>query len=126
MIGTDTPEMVKPNTPPQPNDKEASEYTKQRSTCYNFSKGGVTMSITQTAERQELHQTIDALPDDSVIAMLGLLKSLQSSTGRFDTDDGLLPHIPNAETIAAIREGREGKREKVTIDQIMAELNAGN
>ena len=84
------------------------------------------MPLTQTAERQELHQTIDALPDDSVIAMLELLKSLRPNTGRFDTDDGFPPHIPNAETIAAIREGREGKREKATIDQIMAELNAGN
>ena len=42
------------------------------------------------------------------------------------SDDGYLPHIPNAETAAAIREGRSGDREKVTIDQIIAELNAGN
>ena len=67
------------------------------------------MSI-QTAERRELHKMIDTLPDEGVAAAL----------------DGYLPHIPNAETAAAIREGRAGNREKVTIDQIMAELNAGN
>ena len=77
--------------------------------------------ITQTAERQELYEMIDTLPDDSVIAMRDLIRSLRPST-----DDGYLPHIPNAATAAAIREGRAGKREKTTIDQIMAELNAGN
>ncbi len=84
------------------------------------------MSLTKTAERQELHQTIDLLPDDSIIAMLGFLKSLRLNAGPLDKDDGFLPHIPNAKTAAAIQEGRAGKREKVTIDQIMAELNAGN
>ena len=61
---------------------------------------------TQTAERQELYKMIDALPDDSVIAMRDLIRSLRPST-----DDGYLPHIPNAETAAAIREGRAGKVE---------------
>ena len=36
------------------------------------------------------------------------------------------PEIPNAETREAMAELRAGKGEKVTIDQIMAELNAGN
>ena len=76
---------------------------------------------TQTTERQELQRVIDTLPDDRVVAALGLIMELWQPN-----DDGYLPHIPNAETATAIREGRAGKREKVTIDQIMAELNAGN
>ena len=42
---------------------------------------------THTAERQELHQTIDALPDDSVTAMLGFIKSLQSHAAPTASDD---------------------------------------
>jgi hypothetical protein len=80
--------------------------------------------LTHIAERQELHRVIDALPDDTVMDMLDIAKSLYPHEAR--TDDGCLPHIPNAETAAAIREGRTGNREKVTIEQIMAELNAGN
>ena len=76
--------------------------------------------LTQTTERQELHRMIDTLTDDRVVAALELIRELRRP------DDGYLPHIPNAETAAAIREGRAGNREKVTIDQIMAELNAGN
>ena len=77
---------------------------------------------TQMAERQELQRVIDTLPDDRVVAALDLIRRLR----RPNDDDDYLPHIPNAETAAAIREGRAGNREKVTIDQIMAELNAGN
>ena len=73
---------------------------------------------TQTAERQELLQTINALPDDSVIAMLNLIKSLQVN------DDGFPPHIPNAETAAAIREGRAGKvKSAKTIEEFFAEMH---
>ena len=75
--------------------------------------------LTHTTERQELYRIIDTLPDDGVAAALELIRELRQS------NDGYLPHIPNAETAAAIREGRAGNREKVTIDQIMAELNAG-
>ena len=77
---------------------------------------------TQTVERQELQRVIDTLPDDRVVAALDLIMGLR----RPNDDDGYLPHIPNAETAAAIREGRAGNREKATIGQIMAELNAGN
>jgi len=73
----------------------------------------------QTAERQELQRMINILLDESIIAILNLIRSLQPNTN----DDGFGPHIPNAETAAAIREGRASNREKVTIDQIMAELN---
>ena len=68
---------------------------------------------TQTAERQALHRVIDALPDDRVIVTLDFVNNLRDEQ-------------PNAETRAAMAELRAGKGEKVTIDQIMAELNAGN
>ena len=56
---------------------------------------------------------INTLPDDRVVIMLDFAKNLHSE-------------IPNAETWEAMAELRAGKGEKVTIDQIMAELNAGN
>jgi nicotinic acid mononucleotide adenylyltransferase len=68
---------------------------------------------TQTAERQELQRVIDTLPDDRVIVTLDFVNNLRDEQ-------------PNAETRAAMAELRAGKGEKVTIDQIMAELNAGN
>jgi hypothetical protein len=68
---------------------------------------------TQTAERQELYRVIDNLPEDRVILTLDFVR-------------GLCDEQPNAETREAIAELRAGKGEKVTIDQIMAELNARN
>ena len=80
---------------------------------------------TRTAERQELYKVIDALPDDSVAAMLGLIKSLRPNAEAQDNDGFASPplcegrqnlrpgpHIPNAETMAAIEEcrARRGKR----------------
>ena len=54
---------------------------------------------TQTAERQELRQAIEALPEDSVKVMLDFVRSLNNEQ-------------PNAETAAAIEEcrARRGKR----------------
>ena len=69
--------------------------------------------VTQTAERNELRRVIDALPDDRVIVTLDFVRSLRNEQ-------------PNAKTRAAMTELQTGKGEKVTIDQIMAELNAGN
>ena len=53
----------------------------------------------QTAERQELQQAIDALPEDSVMVTLDFVKSLHNEQ-------------PNEETAAAIEEcrARRGKR----------------
>ena len=77
--------------------------------------------ITHTAERQELYKMIDALPDDSVIAMRDLIRSLRPGA-----DDGYLPHIPNAETVAAIEEGRAGKVKRFSsVEALMADLNDG-
>ena len=69
--------------------------------------------LTQTAERQELQRVIDTLPDNRVIVTLDFVKNLRDEQ-------------PNAETRAAMAELRAGKGEKVTIDRIMAELNARN
>ena len=70
---------------------------------------------TQTAERQELHQVIDALPDDGVVAVLDLIKSFRL---------GYLPHIPNAETQEAIAELRAGKGKKFSsMGALMADLH---
>ena len=68
---------------------------------------------TQTAERQELQRVIDMLPDDRLVAAIDLIMGLQRLN---DDEDYYPPHIPNAETAAAIREGRAGNREKVTIN----------
>ena len=77
---------------------------------------------TQTTERQKLHQVIDTLPDDRVTAVLGIIRGL-----RHDTDDGYLPHIPNAETAASIREGRAGKvKSAATLEEFFAEMYKDN
>ena len=81
-----------------------------------------------TAERVELHQTIDTLPDDSVLTMLNLIKSLQSNAQTIQADDdGYPPHIPNAETAAAIRDGRAGKVKSFhSIEALLADLENDN
>ena len=88
---------------------------------YIFTKAVIKM-LTQTAERKELYEAIDTLPDDSVLMTLNFIKNLHLN----DDCDGYGPHIPNAETRAAMAELRAGKGERTTIDQIMAELNAEN
>ena len=65
---------------------------------------------TQTAERQELHQVIDTLPDDRVVVMLDFAKNLHSE-------------IPNAETREAMAELRAGGGETVTMDELKAMLD---
>ena len=79
---------------------------------------------TQTAERQELYKVIDALPDDSVSAVLGLVRSLRLNAEM--QDDDLSHHIPNAETAAAIEEcrSRRGKRASSIGDFFEAMHNA--
>ena len=81
---------------------------------------------TQIAERQELHQTIDMLPDDSVLAILKLIKSLKPSV-KTQQDDGCSQHIPNAETRAAMAELQAGKGKKFSsIEVLMADLHDEN
>jgi hypothetical protein len=73
-------------------------------------RGGKLMT-TATVERKELYRVIEALPDDRLVVALDFVNSLREDQ-------------PNAETVAAIEELRAGKGERVTIEQIMAELNA--
>jgi hypothetical protein len=71
---------------------------------------------TQTAERKELHQVIDALPDHSVMAMLEFVKSL-----RPNVEAALTGIEATRAAIAEIRAGR-GKRFD-SIDALMADLH---
>ena len=48
--------------------------------------------FTQTAERRELHQVIDTLPDDGVIAMLDFSKRLRPHNG--ETAEWIKPIKP--------------------------------
>ena len=56
-------------------------------------KGAEVDMTTRTAERQELYKVLDALPDDSVMTVLDLVRNLCNKQ-------------PNAETVAAIEECR--------------------
>jgi antitoxin component of RelBE/YafQ-DinJ toxin-antitoxin module len=68
---------------------------------------------TQTVERQDLHQAIDALPDEAIAEAARYIESLQE--------------VPNAETIAAIEELRAGKGKKFhSIEALMADLHDEN
>ena len=64
---------------------------------------------TQTTERQELHRVIDMLPENSVLAMLDLIKSLQQNTETVDWVDPIEIGAWNTETLDAIRDIKEGK-----------------
>ena len=82
---------------------------------------------TQMAERQELQRVIDTLPDDSVVIMLDFARNLRTRMETIDIEDGFLPHIPNAETAAAIREGRAGNVKSFSsVDALLADLRNDN
>jgi len=72
---------------------------------------------TQIAERRELLLAIDALPDDSVIAMLNFLKSLQSNTMN-DNDDGFYNPANLRRLDHSIEQLRQGKVVVKTIDEL--------
>ena len=67
--------------------------------------------LTQTAERQELHQVIDTLPDVSITAILDLIRSLRHSEDH-EWVDPIEVGTWNAETLEAIREVEEGRAER--------------
>ena len=67
---------------------------------------------TQTVECQELHQVIDALPDDSVITALELIRGLQSNAETDEWVDPIETGNLNAETLEAIRDVEEGRVER--------------
>ncbi|GHV47117.1 hypothetical protein FACS1894204_10080 [Synergistales bacterium] len=72
---------------------------------------------TATLERNALHQTIDTLSDEAITRLVPYVISLQR-----EYEDAELTGA--AGTRAAIDELRSGKGERVTIEQLMAELNA--
>ena len=82
---------------------------------------------TQTTERRELLQEIEALSNDSVIAILNLIKSLKPITETAQNTDDFSSRTPNAETRAAMAELRTGKGKKFSnIEALMADLHDGN
>jgi hypothetical protein len=105
---------------------------------------------TQTAEisavnKKNLIHNIEQLPDSAIFQIKGYverireeiveseakeeerryqsmaLEDIKAEIAALETEYGT---TPNAETVAAIRELRAGKGERVTIAQIMAEFNA--
>jgi hypothetical protein len=80
---------------------------------------------TQTAERQEVIRLIEGLSDDGVHKLVDYVKSL-AGDAEIAALEAKYGTTPNAETLAAIKELEDGGGEVVTIEQIMAELNADN
>jgi hypothetical protein len=74
---------------------------------------------------QEILRGISALPNESIPKLADYVKQLaeEAEIAALEAKYGM---TPNAETIAAIEELEAGAGEVVTIDEIMAELNAGN
>ena len=74
---------------------------------------------TRAAERQELHQTIDALPDDSVTAMLGFIRSLQPHVAPSAADDDGFYDEANVRWIkGSIEQLKQGKVVVKTIEEL--------
>jgi hypothetical protein len=107
--------------------------------------------LTQTADfiadKQDLIQTIDLLSAREILRVKGYIEriredeilreseekerryqsmSVEEIHAEIDALHEKYGTTPNAETREAMAELRAGKGEKVTIAQIMAELNAGN
>ena len=73
----------------------------------------------QTAERQELHKTIDALPDESVTAMLGFIRSLQLHVAPTAADDDGFYDETNVRWIkGSIEQLKQGKVVVKTIEEL--------
>ena len=95
---------------------------------------GTTANVTLRAEAKQLSiaAAIAALKQETISDVLRRAIEVYIDTYKnilgtaLEGLDGKTPEIPNAETRAAMAELRAGKGEKVTIDQIMAELNARN
>jgi hypothetical protein len=96
------------------------------------------------ADRENLISRIESLPDKFMLQMKGFMESIeeemeleaeeeerryQSMTlGEIEAEVAALKvkygTTPNAETIAAFKEIENGLTEKITIDELKAELNA--
>ena len=74
---------------------------------------------TQTAERKELHRTIDALPNESVTAMLGFIRSLQPHVVSTIADDDGFYDEANVRWIkGSIEQLKQGKVVVKTIEEL--------
>jgi hypothetical protein len=92
----------------------------------------VTTATTEriATERESLMHVIKQLPDGAILQIKGYIdrvreeEELRVIEAEITALEAKYGTTPNAETIAAIEELRAGKGERVTIEQIMAELNA--
>jgi hypothetical protein len=92
-----------------------------------------TATTTATAERQEVHQAIERLSNKAIVQIKGYIDRVREEELELENIKAEIAALeakygttPNAETVEAIEELRAGKGERVTIAQIMAELNAGH
>ncbi|MDR3333088.1 MAG: hypothetical protein LBT08_10720 [Synergistaceae bacterium] len=78
---------------------------------------------THTINRQEIHQTIDALPDTVMgkLAEYVLWLTEEQEIAELEAKYGT---TPNAETIAAMKDAEAGIGESVTLEEIRARCNA--
>ena len=75
--------------------------------------------FTQTAERQELRQVINTLPDDSVAAILDLIRSLRrSSEAPTDVDDKFYDEANIRWLQGSIDQLKQGKVVVKTIEEL--------
>jgi len=89
---------------------------------------------TQTIDRQKIKHTIDVLSDTALEKLAPYVAFLKHEDWIEEQEDAKdiaaleakYGTTPNAETIAAMEEAEAGGGEVTTIDEIMAELNAGN
>ena len=73
----------------------------------------------QTAERQELHQAIDVLSDDSVIAVLNLVRNLRPHAETVDvTDDGFYDEANIRWLERSLEHAKQGKVIVKTMEEL--------
>jgi hypothetical protein len=85
----------------------------------------IEMTAAATTTIQDLLRDISALPDHGIRELAEHAKRLaeDAEIAALEAKHGT---TPNAETLEAFRELDEGGGEITTIEEIMAELNAGN
>ena len=76
--------------------------------------------LTQSAERQELHQVIDTLSDDSVIATLELARSLRPHAETADAacDDGFYDEANIRWLERSLEHAKQGKVIVKTMEEL--------
>lgn len=72
---------------------------------------------TQTIERQNLQHLIDNLPDSAISKMVEFAAFL-------NFQENWKEHIPNAESLSAMREIASDEGEAITLEMFKAELDA--